>query len=336
MFEEDDSVNRILENGRLLIDILLKDTKEGWSVSSPDVLGNRKIRRPTTCKIPHLATHSALIKLIKPSPRLEDFARMIGSPTDFSTILHALLAESNSGIRGYLNKLNRLPDDATKSDVQSALIDLIEQISAELGITVITRLSQKMAVGGILAYSQYDIRGEADICIYNTDNICLLVIEVKTRKAFHDERWYHDSRATQTLTPLYHFNAPTFLATTDQYKLFFENSKRDSIYTHPSFHEAISEFHKTIKIGIVGEDFLLALIICLRSFPASKGLDMNEHPDRHTDQAAVSLTENSRKRRRRETKKEPSFVFKNSTGQVERVQVRLYNEYEILKFDNDD
>ena len=103
----------------------------------------------------------------------------------------------------------------------------------------------------------------------------------------------------------------------------------------------MSDFHKTIKIGIVGEDFLQALIICLRSSPASTGLDMNVYPEGvalvDEDRVAGSSPENSRmKRRRRETTKEPSFEFKNSSGQMEKVQVRLYNEYEILNFDNDD
>ena len=63
--------------------------------------------------------------------------------------------------------------------------------------------SRKMAVGGILAHSQYDIKGETDLCIVNRDGEVVAVFEFKTPEEFTVDNWYRKCRGSQLLTALY-------------------------------------------------------------------------------------------------------------------------------------
>ena len=124
-----------------------------------------------------------------------------------------------------------------------------------------------VVVGGILARHKYDVRSRCDPYFLNEDGTCLIASEVKTALTFRERAmWYHKTRGVQVLSALYALNAPTFLLTQKQWKLFVENKHRNSIITFPYNSEC--EYSAHVKSSLaqpMGTTFLKAIVICLLS-----------------------------------------------------------------------
>jgi hypothetical protein len=72
--------------------------------------------------------------------------------------------------------------------------------------------------------------------------------------------------ASQVLSALYAFNAPTFLFTQRQWKLFVENKQRNAIFTFPYHNNTDHTPHvNSSQIEPMGRNFLKAIVICLLS-----------------------------------------------------------------------
>jgi hypothetical protein len=229
---------------------------------------------------------------------LQGVADTLGVTVDFESKFVEVMQFNDGVVEYYLNALLNLPDDSGEKTIQGALLGLITSVAMALDVTTASETDSRMAVGGILAEHKYDIRGETDICVRNTEGKCLLVIEVKTRKAFNvEENWYRKSRAAQVITALYHFNGPTILATDHHWKLFHENEERDAVFTFPTARhvgfQQPSDFLTSLQMHVIGSDFIKMLIICLSARPAAAtiyternltvpnntSIDVNKHPD---------------------------------------------------------
>ena len=76
----------------------------------------------------------------------------------------------------------------------------------------------------------------------------------------------------QTLTAMYAYNAPTFLITNVQWKVFVENRERNQIFTFPFNDEPgdLPQFYRAGRYGFLDdqEDFLKAVAICILARPS--------------------------------------------------------------------
>ena len=203
----------------------------GWKLAPEGCDGSQLIIYPTATHIHHFAVHGALIPGLKKTvDGLTGVANIIRAPLTYEASLAIMMTDPDRIVQERLELLNRLATNSSELDTQCALIDLIHSVAAVLKVKVKITTGQRMAVGGILAHNKYDVRGATDIVVRNSDDECLLVIVVKT-DTFNDN-WYRDSGATQVLVPLYYFNGPVFIATNTSWKMFFEDSKRNSILSH--------------------------------------------------------------------------------------------------------
>ena len=302
-----------------------------------EVDGNRWLRYPTTSKIPHDTTHPAFLRTLRIDPSgLDGFQTTINSAGEFDIYDDLNTVTGNGAFLIDWDAFFTQPGETVERDVQTSLVQVIESIGRALGIRVRAKLDEPMAVGGILALHELDIHGNTDIVIYNNDNDPLLAIEVKTPRTFDGDRWYRDFRATQILTPLYHFNVPTFLATQEQFKLFYENSERDAVYTYPCRTDRHSYVLNTMTTCSMGTQFVQAVIICLRARPATQEMDakirrcMRGKFITTAKQDKTTSPERSIKRGR--GVKQPIFNVEGSGGLIETIEVRLYDDEDIKLF----
>jgi hypothetical protein len=226
-------------------------------------------------------------------------------------------------------------------------MNVIIAIAIALNVVVRQLTGERMAVGGILADNRYNIKGITDICISNNDGVKLLVVEVKTKEAYPGtDNWYRQCKAPQVLTPLYHFNAPTFLATNRCWKVFFENSDRNEIFTYPTARQLgddePDDFANLLGVEVMGLEFIKMLIICLTAKPAGEPkptvipvlpkvvLASSRIPD---TSAKPSAPPPAKKPRTQEPPKTPTFKYVNENGEVEMVRVRLFDDDAIAAMD---
>ena len=164
---------------------------------------------------------------------------------------------------------------------------------------------------------------------------------MKTPRTFDGDRWYRNCRATQILTPLYHCNVPTFLATQKLFKVFFENSERDSIYTYPCYTDRETQVRNSMRTSRMNTDFIRAVIICIRAKAARNDLisaipvevlsDAETTEPESPRDGRGSSPERSIKKRRMEVK-QPTFKVEDSSGLIETIEIRLYDDEDIKLF----
>ena len=98
----------------------------------------------------------------------------------------------------------------------------------------------------------------------------MIATELKTTSAFPTgATWYRASRGVQATAALYAHNSPTFLLSSQQWKLIAQSGNRDRLLTYPYFVDRPST-----SVKLLGPTFLEALCICLLS--KASGPDDNE------------------------------------------------------------
>ena len=322
-----------------------------WNLSDFDARGYQMIKSPTASHIRHETIHGALILGLQESPGgLQGVADTLGADVDFETKFQEVMQFHGGMVKVYLKALVRLPEASDEDDIQGALGALINCVAMALNVTPVSKANARMAVGGILAQYQFDIRGETDICVRNTDGDCLLVVECKTRKSFRsEENWYRKSRAAQVLTALYHFNGPTILATNHYWKLFYENEERDTVFTYPTARQVglhqPRDFRNSLKLQVIGDDFIKVLIICLSAKPAELPISeassfevgvSNSMGAKEPDSAQKPpRDESADKKQKKEAapKTNPSYETTNERGERQRVHVRLFDDEALALMD---
>jgi hypothetical protein len=234
-----------------------------------------------------------------------------------------------------------LSEDAAEIDVQTSLADVIKEVSNALGIQVRVKHSERMAVGGILAHNKYDVRGATDIDVRNTDDDCLLVIEVKTHETIANDNWYRDHRACQVIASLFYFNGPVFLATNKGWKMFFENCERNSIFTYPTGSSGDS-FVELLEVEVMGRQFVRAIIICLTAKPAEPPAAPSPYktPQKGTIAMTAQKPPDSNQKRRTPAKRPryqlnngPKYESVDENGVIEMINVRIYDDEDLDALD---
>jgi hypothetical protein len=326
-------------------------TEAKWRISPDDQNGNAMLQSHRASKVNDKTVHGALVVGLKESPPgMFGVARIIKAPEDFESKFPAVMAFANGLIGRRMDALRSIPPGSLESLVQDALAQLVDAIALGLGLEVEVTTKRRVAVGGILAENKYDVRGETDICVHRC-NRCLMVIEVKTKDIFGSgDAWYRKCRAAQILAPLYHFNAPTFLATTEYWKLFYENKQRDSIFTYPTARllgvPQPSDFTNILAIEGMGRQFVKMVIICLTASDAEEcEQNLTRSPERALNSAySVGAVPDSAKKadkpesapkkpRRDDPKPNPTYYSTKEDGQTERIQVRLFGEEALALMD---
>jgi hypothetical protein len=277
---------------------------------------------------------------------MTDIANILGAPDDFDARFAEMIALPTSRVLVSLQRLINLPDGSQEDIVQDAVLGVIIAVANALNVGVDPSTNTRMAVGGILAINKYNIKGKTDICISNSDGVKLLVIEVKTKEAYTGtDNWYRQCKSPQVLTALYHFNAPTFLATNRCWKLFFENSERNEIFTYPTARQLgddePNDFTNLLHTETMGRQFIRMLIICLTAKPA-KPVESFEFkspaknvvaPNRIPDSSVKPPPPPAKKPRTKDSQKNPTFRYVNGSGEVEVSRVRLFDNEAIAAMD---
>ena len=224
------------------------------------------IRKPTASHMSHRLLNPLIYRNIRNVGTLNDLAVLLDAPDDWEDRYnHQVVADED--IIWDMDRFRNLSDETAEADIQFQFGGLVAAIARSLRVRVRASSETKIIVGGILARYEYDLRSKTDPHFLNTKDLNLMASEVKTHRTFAPgDMWYHDSRGIQVLSALYAFNAPTFLLTQRQWKLFIENSDRNAILTFPYDDDPNRSPHlNSSLVQPMGKTFLKAIAICLLS-----------------------------------------------------------------------
>jgi hypothetical protein len=245
------------ENSAWILEPRSWETSEG----TPVVL----IRQPAASNMSHRLLNPFIYRNIRNAGTLNDLAAFLDTPDDWEERYNNVVDDGFIGT--LMENFRNLPDDTAESTIQVHFVGLVSVISGYLGILILPDTETKIIVGGILARYQYDLRSKTDPHVLNTSGRNLIASEAKTHRTFGiGEMWYHQSRGIQVLSAMYAFNAPTFLFSHRQWKLFVENTERNAILTFPYNDNPEHTPHvNSSQIEPMGTTFLKAIVICLLS-----------------------------------------------------------------------
>ncbi|KAI9339391.1 hypothetical protein BDR26DRAFT_862349 [Obelidium mucronatum] len=223
------------------------------------------IRKPTASNLSHRLLNPHIYRHFKNAGTLVDLAVLLYTPDDWEERYNQVVADGD--ILRDLDDFRSLPDDTAESTIQWQFGGLVSAIARGLRVRIRPDSETKIIVGGILARYQYDIRSKTDPHFLNVSGKNLIASEAKTNRTFASgEMWYHGPRGIQVLSALYAFNCPTFLFTQRQWKLFVENSDRNSVLTFPYEDKVNHTPHvNSSLVQPMGTTFLKAIVICLLS-----------------------------------------------------------------------
>ena len=224
------------------------------------------IRKPTASRMSHRLLNPFIYRNIRNVGTLNDLAVLLDAPDDWEDRYNHQVVGDEDMICD-MDLFRNLPDDTFEADIQWQFGGLVAAIATRLRVRIRLRSETKIIVGGILARYEYDLRSKTDPHFLNTKDRNLIASEVKTHRTFAPgDMWYHDSRGIQVLSALYAFNAPTFLLTQRQWKLFIENKDRNAILTFPYDDDPDRSPHlNSSLVQPMGTTFLKAIAICLLS-----------------------------------------------------------------------
>ncbi|KAJ3402889.1 hypothetical protein HDV05_008191 [Chytridiales sp. JEL 0842] len=226
-----------------------------------------KILNPSASRISYSVMHPLACRHMKPIFDLDDFAKLINAPTNWKSLFDE--AWDDACIDLY-NDFVGLPEDSLEANVHLAFVLVVYRLSHNLSIKTRPFDQTKVRIGGVTALPEYDYPSVSDVKFVGTNtNRTLFCTEIKTASswALH-ESWYRYCRLAQVLAALYGHNAPALLFTQQQFKLFVENSERDTIYTFPFGNEAQESTHTNASICYkMSELFFQVIAICLLCEP---------------------------------------------------------------------
>jgi hypothetical protein len=244
---------------------------ERWTFRPPmhcPLIGRstRVIKRPTASYINHPCLTPWIYRTLRDLGGLERLALLLGVREDWRSICDAVVA--NAIVREAFSEF--IDRDQPERISQGLLSTVITEIAILLrGYIPVRSLDvmpdKKVIVGGILADFTLDVRSTTDVSVQVKKGKYLIATEIKTATTFpRGHVWHGKCRGTQVLTALYGFYCPTFLLTPEQWKLFVETPERNGIFTHPfSPDPSLSGYMRSITMGIMDDDFLRAITICL-------------------------------------------------------------------------
>ena len=309
----DRSIPALLNRNRAYID------GQTLRSSAPDDDGNVKLLSPTLSKLDSRFVHPAPIHQMKPVKSLDHLAKLLGAPENWEERFDAIYPSCMSLRDGFV-RFQNLSDHSPEHRIQDYFIDLIYELRSALDIVIHIRSKEPIAIGGLLAHKKFDIMGEADPMFVTLSGSVAFGTVIKSFESFHhDDLWYQESRAAQTLTLVYALGCPVFLFTQIAWKMFLENSERDAILTFPvgtgnypnRTPEAIAAAHLHQKAP-VDESFLKAIAICIL--------------------ASEEITPEHKRRKRASNDTQSSFICPSDSGEYERNFLRRISEEQKQQF----
>ena len=310
--------------------------------SAPDDEGNVKLLSHTLSKLDSRFIHPVPIHQMKTVKSLDDLAVSLEAPENWEEIFNNVFSRSVL-LRKIFYSFVNLPENTREREIEDIFITLVVCLCTLLDSNIKVRQKEPIAIGGLLAHKKFDIMGEADPIFVTPSGSVAFGTEIKTFETFHhDDPWYQESRAAQTLTLVYALRCPVFLFTQRAWKMFLENDERDAILTFPVGTEnysnrtpdAIAAAHLHQKAP-VDESFLKAIAICILAS------DEEITPVRNQTQAASIMNESAfgdvrtgdRKRRKRASNDtQSSFIGPSETGEYERTFLRRISEEQKQQF----
>ncbi|KAI3641203.1 hypothetical protein MIR68_000757 [Amoeboaphelidium protococcarum] len=229
-----DDINALMRAKFLANKACLDQLVRTWEFLDSDQqmsAGIKIVKAPTASKIQHVVLNPYLYRGLQPINSLNNLASLVGAPIDWYQI-YELKVASDHLVKRLYRKLVSLDENVSENDIQNAFESLVIRIGTCLGISVQYSQQKSYIVGGILANSEYDIRGRLDSVFNGWSGNSLLATECKRASAFlPDKMWHHGSRGVQTLSTLFVTGCPTILYSQKAFKIFLENDSRDTIYT---------------------------------------------------------------------------------------------------------
>ncbi len=223
------------------------------------------IKKPTASAMSYRVLHPFLYRKIKDVGSLNDMARLLRSPSDWEDIYARIMEDGR--LYRFMDNFRELPVDAPESRIQSTFNSIVGAISIYLNVGISSMTDNGVMIGGLLAQHEYDHRCATDLHISNYAERVLFSTECKTHMTFRSQAvWYRDSRGVQVFSALYAYNAPVFLYSHRQWKIFLENDERNSVFTFPFEHNPQYSRHaNSLLVEPMGSNFLKAVVICLLS-----------------------------------------------------------------------
>ncbi|KAJ3404086.1 hypothetical protein HDV05_007363 [Chytridiales sp. JEL 0842] len=230
-----------------------------WEVRTLTAAPHEKlVVKPTASLMDHNVLHPAVYSYLKP------VGETSSAPSDWADRFNQAFT---SLVAQLFRKLRSLPPGTTsEAAIQAQFIGAVTHLGGMLGIGVIANIERKTIVGGYLAQSDLNVKGNTDPSFATLNDNPLLASEIKTAQSFPlNSIWYRKSRCVQTLSALYGLGAPVLLFTQQHWKLFVESSDRKSIHTYPfSENSAVSDHVNSATMAIMDDvNFAKVIAICL-------------------------------------------------------------------------
>ena len=317
-----------------------------WTLSLPDLNGNRLIRQPIVSKLSHDALHPALLRYVQDGVSMLKLSERFRAPENWQERISQAIA--SEPVQRQLHGIRTLPPGTAEMVIQTRFQSLFQHLASALGIEVYFEGQRKIGVGGILALNYLDVKGETDLCILDERGICLTVFEFKTSEAFEADNWYRACRGTQLLTAMFHYNAPTFLVSPMSWKLFYENEARDALFTFPTMRSSgfdfSGPFENSLQLGTVGTEMLTTVGLTLLAGTTERADLVTQCTPK---KQILEKIERSVEKKREIDKTEPPTKFANTSKLVPKFltgkqngiamyqNVRLYSDEELDTMDMD-
>ncbi|KAI3646211.1 hypothetical protein MP228_009139 [Amoeboaphelidium protococcarum] len=232
---EDDT--EALINAKLLANrAFLDDERARWEMVDSTLYNSNDfkiVKKPTASQMHHLVLNPYLQRGLQSIATIDDLANLVGAPSNWSEICDQKVMDDVAVDLIYRDFVG-LDESTSEIIVESMFESLVVRIGSCLGIIIYHRPQSPFIVGGILARSQYDIRGRSDTIFQDRSQNFILATECKKASAFvADKLWHHGSRGIQTLSTMYRTGCPTILFSQKAFKLFVENESRNSVFSWP-------------------------------------------------------------------------------------------------------
>ncbi|KAI3643694.1 hypothetical protein MP228_009858 [Amoeboaphelidium protococcarum] len=210
-----------LMNAKLLANrTFLDDERARWEMVDSALYNSddfKIVKKPTASQMHHLVLNPFLYRGLQPIATLDDLAGLVGAPSNWSEICD-----------------QKVMSDVAVDLIYRDFVSLDESTSEIIVESMFERPQIPFIVGGILARSQYDIRGRSDTIFQDRSQNFILATECKKASAFvADKLWHHGSRGIQTFSTMYRSGCPTILFSQKAFKLFVENESRNAVLTWP-------------------------------------------------------------------------------------------------------
>ena len=221
------------------------------------------VKKPLASKITHNYINPYVYENIQTLTGLEALAELLNTPADW--IEKSAFVVDNLMIREQLKYLLDVALEEHERCIQERFGSVVSCIADVLNVDVHCNNHNRIVVGGLLAIHRYDHISRTDSFYSNeTETAVYIATEIKTATKFPlDQLWYEDTRAIQVLSAMYAYNAPTFLLSQQQWKLFVENPQRNAVFSFPPENTDFSAAQSATDA--IWDTFLRVIVICLLS-----------------------------------------------------------------------